>query len=530
MDKTAEMLDEATTAEPGPHSEGSQGGTGVPSESPPVWRRAWVVLALFAVALSAWAFASPIGASPDEDYHLASIWCAQGDRDLACDVTEGGTIHAIPAAVRHAVCFAFNEDVSAGCQTTTNVTEGETFVVTDRGNFGIHAGEYPGLFYSTMSLFVGPDVELSVIMMRLTNVAIAVLVLGATFVLSAARVRRAIGVTVAITIVPLGLFIVPSINPSSWAVLSAYTLFFAVFGFLTATDRARLVGLGAVSVLGLVLGAGSRADASIYAVVAIGGATVVALAAQWRPSRGLLVRLVLPVILTIAAGVSYLDAGQSASVGDGAGRGPSEFFFTGLHTLRLWVGALGQSPLGWLDTPMPSLVWVPTTAIFFAALFVWVSRPGILRVIVVVGVAFAAVALPTYIEATAVQQEGSVQARYIYPLLIVLVATATLTTERRDVALTTVQRWIVVLGLSGAASVALYENLRRYVTGTDVRRLRLAPGEWWWSGVPFSSEVVWIVGTVAFCAALVLVSRLFVRLEPLELPSELGAPEARHSS
>ncbi|NDB42676.1 MAG: hypothetical protein EB035_06830, partial [Actinobacteria bacterium] len=36
------------------------------------------------VSLCAWAFASPIGAPPDGDFHLASIWCAQGDRLGMC--------------------------------------------------------------------------------------------------------------------------------------------------------------------------------------------------------------------------------------------------------------------------------------------------------------------------------------------------------------------------------------------------------------------------------------------------------------
>ena len=37
-------------------------------------------------SLFAWAFASPIGAPPDGDFHMASIWCAQGDRLGMCKV------------------------------------------------------------------------------------------------------------------------------------------------------------------------------------------------------------------------------------------------------------------------------------------------------------------------------------------------------------------------------------------------------------------------------------------------------------
>ena len=30
------------------------------------------------VALSAWAFASPPGSAPDDDFHLPAIWCSHG--------------------------------------------------------------------------------------------------------------------------------------------------------------------------------------------------------------------------------------------------------------------------------------------------------------------------------------------------------------------------------------------------------------------------------------------------------------------
>jgi len=36
------------------------------------------------VALGAWSVASPVGASPDEDYHLVSIWCSHGERPGLC--------------------------------------------------------------------------------------------------------------------------------------------------------------------------------------------------------------------------------------------------------------------------------------------------------------------------------------------------------------------------------------------------------------------------------------------------------------
>lgn len=66
---------------------------------PSRWKRALLILGigLLAIAgLGAWAFASPAGSSPDDDYHLASIWCAQGERDSICELTEHETARALP--------------------------------------------------------------------------------------------------------------------------------------------------------------------------------------------------------------------------------------------------------------------------------------------------------------------------------------------------------------------------------------------------------------------------------------------------
>ncbi|SDD82707.1 Predicted membrane protein [Sanguibacter gelidistatuariae] len=484
----------------------------------PSWREV-LALGFFVVFLAAWAVASPVASSPDEDFHLASIWCAQGDRDLACKVSDDGAVYEIPPAVRHAPCFAFHPEIPGSCQVTTNVREDDVFVATDRGNFGAHAGEYPGEFYSMMSLFVGPDVARSVIVMRLVNVLIMASMVAVTYAASSLRARRALVATVGTTLIPLGAFIVPSINPSSWAVISAATLLFAVSGFMVARERGRMITLGTVAVIALGLGAGARADAAAYAIIAIGAATVTAMSTMASPwNRRTLGRLVLPVCLAVVAGVSYLTAGQASAAGQSAGRGPSEFLFVSLDTLSLWVGSFGLSPLGWFDTPLPSVVWVPVAAVFFAVIFVAMSAVGRWRGAMVAFVALSAFVLPTYIQASAVEPIGSVQPRYIYPLLIVLMAVATLSTEQREFVLSPVQRWIIVGVLSAANSVALYETLRRFVTGTSVRQLRLAPGDWWWSSVPFSSEMVWAAGSTGFFVALALASRVLVRRVSAEDP------------
>ena len=52
------------------------------------WWRVVLPLALL-VVFGSWAVTSPVGSSPDDDYHLSSIWCAGGERSGVCEVVEG---------------------------------------------------------------------------------------------------------------------------------------------------------------------------------------------------------------------------------------------------------------------------------------------------------------------------------------------------------------------------------------------------------------------------------------------------------
>src|SRR5450756_844669 len=83
-------------------------------------------------------------------------------------------------------------------------------------------------------------------------------------------------------------------------------------------------------------------------------------------------------------------------------------------------------------------------------------------------------------------------------------------------ALSAGQRWLTVVGLAGANSVALHYNIRRYVNGADAPSLNLNTGVKWWWGIPISPDAVWLIGTMAFAGGLALVS-LALR-PPLAVP------------
>lgn len=470
------------------------------SRSHAIAKAAGAVLIL--IALAAWALASPVGASPDEDFHLTSVWCGHGLRDGGCEVGTDPATRTVPSALLEAPCYAFNADVSGACQGTSFADSDVEMALTSLGNF---TGDYPPVFYFFMSLFVGDDIPFSVVAMRLANALLFVGLIAATYLASPPGLRRPLLGGIAVTVVPLGMFILPSINPSSWALVSAATFLVSVLGYMTSENRVRRLVLGALAGISLLVGAGARADAAMYAVLAV----VVALILAVRSGRHHLRRAIYPVILAIIAGLAYLSTGQSSALEETS----AQTFSLGrlarvlIGVPDLWVGALGKWGLGWLDTIMPPVVWVAAFGVFVATLCVAMNGAGVRRALGLGVVALAAWMVPAYVQYLSGAPVGAyVQPRYILPLLTLLAVTAMVRLEGTAFRLTHTQRWVPVLALSAANAVALYVNLRRYVTGFDVDSLNLnAQVEWWWGG-PVSPLALWIAGSLAFALGLVLLS------------------------
>lgn len=475
--------------------------------------RTGVLLLSIFTALATWAFASPLGATPDENFHMASIWCAQGERDGACMTNDDETVWAVPASLPMQVCYAFDPEEAATCQPEVEEVGTERYKVTTVGNFGERAGEYPGLFYEFMSQFVGPDVQRSIVVMRLVNAAIFTTLLGLVAAFSSVSVRRALVATTAVTVVPLGMFLIPSINPSGWTIASAYTLVFALYGVVRSRSRTALAVLVPTSVVAFAMGVGSRADGSVYAGLAVVVATLLALR-SFRPTWRTLLRLALPATMLVVALTVFMSVGSAAVHSPEEGRtalwSVVDLF---LDIFQYIPGSLGWFALGWGDTTMPTIVWVLVSAACAGTVFVGLAHLGRRRLVALTVAVGALLVVPTYIAATSWVAGAALQARYIFPMVIIAVAVATLARERGGLTLTRSQRWLVVGAVAVAEAVAIYTNLRRYVTGTDVEQLRLTPAEWWWPGAVVSPEVLCVVSLAAVVVALVLSTRVLLLSE-----------------
>lgn len=474
------------------------------------WSWAWLPVAFF-VMCAGWALTSPPGSSPDDDFHLTSIWCAAGTQAGRCEEVPGQLLQrSVPAAVVNAEkCFAFDPAVSAGCVESIP----DEMVATDRVNET--AGLYPRLYYRTMAVFVGPDVERSVLMMRLFNAALASLLLALLIRVAPAGIRRATLLAVTVTFIPLGLFVVSSTNPSGWS-LVGLTLYWAfALSLMHRRDwRNRRTWLvAAASVLTGLMAAGSRVDAAAFVVLASALVLVLAGPSRWRsawPSTAVV------AAVTVYAGLSYLlqgtPAGESETMGTAA-RGAGLLLTNAVYLPVLFQQAVGGGALGWNDTILPPLVAVVGTlalgAIAYCGLSVMTRRKAVAASLSAV----ALVAIPLLF----LQKEGLgvgevVQPRYLLPLITLLIGVLCLGPRvGAPLVMNRTPALVLAVGLSATAVLAYWANAHRYFAGTDFGLFDPKIDPAWLSatGVP-----LWLTTLMTAAASVVFVSGVLVFVRP----------------
>jgi hypothetical protein len=458
-----------------------------------------------------WALSSPVGSSPDDDFHLTSIYCATGDPVLCRDVdgAGSGTAVEVPAAVVSSVCFAFRSEESGAC------TDDFTDVPKTRTERFNAAGDYPPTFYAAMSVFAGSDVARSVLVMRIVAMTVALGVLGLAAATSP-RMRDSQLLAWSLVSIPLGMFLFTSTNPSGWGVAGVAATWPAAYTILERAKRGeRFWAPAAAGVLAAVL-ATSRGDTAGMAAGVLG----LVILAYVRSRRQL-----------AAAGLLLVQAAVLSMVFLSVGSGPittgQEQQQTGGATWRnltqlpdLWADVFGvKQGLGWLDTRMPGIVWLPALVAVAGIAFVGIRKLKIPRALVLSGVVFAMTAYPLVTLHFSDPADGFwFQPRYVLPLIAVLISIAVAPVDG-PWRLTRPQRWFLAACGSVAASLAVHVQLRRYVTGVDITSFNLNAGAEW-SYLDGSPMTLWLLASVSAVVLFIGLTALFRE------PSRLAAASA----
>lgn len=383
------------------------------------WSWLWLPMAFFILG-SSWAITSPVGSAPDDDYHLASIWCAQGDRDAACLDTGLTPPKFIVAsgAINSGFCYATKPNVTGDCA-NAEINSTEMFL-TERLNNAQNL--YPGGFYAVHSIFVGPNVERSVFIMRIFNILLTSVLLSLLIRVAPAGIRQSTLLTFIAAFTPLGVFLVASTNPSGWAIVG--TLFMTAFGLSLMhrkTWRSRRTWLIATGLaISAAMAITSRVDSSAFTVIAV--LLIFLLAGAVRIKQQWVGALLLVGIAVIGATTYLITTPLTETVSLGSQEQNPDLFWTNLFNVPdLIQGIVGGWPLGWNDTVLPDVVPVIGLLIVGVLAYVGISSTWPWKSTAIALAAVALVGLPLiFMQLQGIEVGEVVQSRYLLPLFSLL--------------------------------------------------------------------------------------------------------------
>lgn len=433
---------------------------------------------------------------------------------------DGQVLYAIPSDIAGESCYlrGYTESSNASAACLNSHRESKNPTVTHRVNNV--AGYYPPLFYWTMHAFVGADPPRSVIAMRVANGVSAALILGLLLASSQSWLKRPLILALVVGLIPFGVFFIPSVNPSSWAIIGVLS-FWAFFLAWLASDRAlsrigvvRLVGLGLSGVLVI----SSRSDAALYAIIT----TAVAILMAWPKVRVHARRLwilVIPIpflfwglafrFTSLAGLVGFVPTTQTDASGvEAAAAVGGDLIRNAGEIPAFLAGALGANApdfdqssaflygIGSVDIRMPSILPLITVGMAIAVLFVsmgTLSKRRTLGIALLLG----ALTLVPLMATSRFAYQYSYAPRTIYPLLLASMAIALMVFPWAKLQLSKVQVSLLAIGFSVANAVALLTTVRRYTNGQSETWLSFffSP-EWWWEFGP-SPQVVVLIGSLA---------------------------------
>ena len=488
-----------------------------------------LVVAVIAASL-AWVVASPVGSSPDEDFHVGAMWCPPPVDETGCQIStkDGEKAVMVPQSLakEYVTCYAFDHDNSALCALNASDEELAPTLRWDDGN-------YPWGYYQFAHLFVQRSTSHAVLALRTVNTLLAIGLIGAIIALADSGLRRAISVSVTVAWLPMGFYFVAGMNPSSWAMTGTFA--FAA-GLLAATRSVgpRRVGLIACALAGAVLACTSRGDSAFFLFV-----VTVALAFAVPLSRRIVPEALLACVASVV-GIWVMAGTNVAASHLGSGNELAEYSLKHIawlnvsslpNYLRGFVGHL-LGP-GWNDVSYQGTVSYGASVIVVAVLCWSLRSLSWRKALSAITVAGAITGVPVVIGLRGhFNNVLTYQPRYMLPLFAVFMLMLLAPSPARDEGGRSLgsRPFRVPQGVAGRVGTglvaavwaltnarALYLVIERYAFGhtahgmpIDLSTRNLSDGnEWWWPNAPVGPMTVWVMGALAGFVAIALAAYLW---------------------
>lgn len=462
------------------------------------------------LAIASWAVSSPPGSSPDENFHLGSIWCGTDFHDNGCSpLTASSNNHTVEVKTPHVmdVCFIFYPDQSAQCKWDER-SKSTTLMANN--------GLYPQGEYKLLNSLVTNNPYHSVVGMRLLNSLIFILLFILAIRLSTGFGKLAAFISVLLTLIPLGIFIIPSVNPSGWAFTAAATNWVFLKNILDNPSKSQTYKIVNFSLFlaTILMAMSSRWDVMTYIVMSTFAILISNFKKIKKVEKFYLISIGAIILWLAYLGLfSRLTSGSSNLTGLGGGNSDLSFSFLLRNSLEnfmnLYAGSTGYVwGIGWLDTHIPELV-----SIFGLLCWgIWISRllpqKNIRSYFSTLFTLLALIVIPIYVlvsEKLLVGQQ--VQPRYLLPLLPIFFGITIYNASESNFTIANLKSSTyltsILLGITNFLS--LHTNLRRYLTGLDVTDFNLNHNvEWWWN-TGISPNAVLVIGSISFLVFALLI-------------------------
>lgn len=482
--------------------------------------RYFLLLAIFFlwITLFFWAVSSPIGASPDEDFHQTHIYCASGK-----------SVECFNDGYRFAHCFSMSPTVSASC---ANYTELTVPMATK-----VEWSHYPPLYFNALSWFVGDTLSATTLNVRLVNITLAVVFLLCSILLSQPNLRPAIFVSWIVASMPFGFYFMSSFNPSSWLIISIASLWGPLFTLTNSILLSNENYFHKISVfrsifilLAAGLGLGSRSEAMIWTpltvltiliICFISSPNKLSFVKKYFSNQMLMVTSIFFIILWL---IFQLDIFQRQRVGLFAQLDTLFINYIAKmnwqmvqHTFNILLGVTGLpgvpgSGIGTHDVPVPAMAIIFIGYAISSCLLIGLNMPSKRKIFVVLGLIFIIFFITSFL--WSLHNWDYLQPRYFLPMFYVILGIILLSNGKYFLG----NKWqwgSVLAGLVIANSLTLLSMLLRYMHGLVYQKSRypLTPNapdidpsrlftqqmpNWWWKDLPFSPSDVWIIGSVSF--------------------------------
>lgn len=429
--------------------------------------------------LLGWAVGSPPGSSPDEDLHLTSSWCYSK--------YQGATCETVPLRlVEVGKCYFKDSGIIATCEKSIPKDEvSPERIYSDKS------------YYHFLANFVSLDsIDKSTVQMRIANSFFSSISILVIVLLTSRLIYLPIIISWLVVNIPLGFFLISSVNPSSWLYIFSF-LFLPLTYRIFAEKNQPYLFMTKLLILGLtfLLSLNARPDTLLF--VTIFGITLIPVifSSGVKKLRTRIAIYLLTLFISIYLILSIWS--RSNLVNFRESKISSWEIVTSLPSII--TGVFGGWGLGSLETTMPPVTYVGSFVIVLALLFYGLRFVNLPEAVSIFLIGLFVFIVPFFVLLRSNLRVGEwLQPRYILPIFYVLIGLSLIVIFRsfHEKSLLIIVNLIFFLS-SITFTFSLHTFYRRYVAGLDNFNLFFEKtNSWWWKFYIFPNPFTFFTFTV----------------------------------